>query len=231
MSFPKQVPVLSEEDKTIRDDFMKLWHEKLPGKYSVFERFNHEFPLKGAKPGEKILEIGAGLGEHLKYESDNWGEYYCLELRPNMANAIKQKCRRAEIIIGDCQQKTSFPDSYFDRILAIHVLEHLPNLPAALKEISRILKPDGFFNICIPCEGGFAYSLARTISTKRLFEKYYPGKNYNDIVIKTEHINMPSEIIQETERYFIIEEKRYFPLLIPITTINLVIGLSMVKKL
>ena len=29
-------------------------------------------------------------------------------------------------------------DGYFDRILAVHVLEHLPNLPAAIRECYRL---------------------------------------------------------------------------------------------
>ena len=49
-------------------------------------------------------------------------------------------------ICADCQTRMPFDDGYFDRILAVHVLEHLPNLPAALDEIYRLCnKKTGHF--------------------------------------------------------------------------------------
>lgn len=210
-SWPKKLRNLSEEEERIRDEFMKIWHEELPKKYGIIETFNHHFPLLGRKKGETILEIGAGLGEHLLYEEDDWQEYICVELRPNMAEEIKAKNSKVQIVVGDCQEQLPFPDSHFDRILAIHVLEHLPNLPAALQEIHRVLKEDGVFNICIPCEGGGAYSLARTISAKRIFDTHFPGKIYYDIIVANEHINLPREIIQELDKSFVVIKKRYFP--------------------
>ena len=78
-------------------------------------------------------------------------------------------------------------------MLAIHVLEHLPNLPAALEEIARVLRPSGRFAFVIPCEGGLLYSLGRRFTVKRMFEKRY-GVSY-DWHIKSEHLNIPKEIL------------------------------------
>ena len=54
--------------------------------------------------------------------------------------ASKNFTRTLEIgaVVGDCQQRMDFEEGYFDRILAIHVLEHLPNLPAAVREMHRL---------------------------------------------------------------------------------------------
>jgi 2-polyprenyl-3-methyl-5-hydroxy-6-metoxy-1,4-benzoquinol methylase len=35
--------------------------------------------------------------------------------------------------------------------MAIHVLEHLPNLPAAVRELRRLVKEDGRLIAMIPC--------------------------------------------------------------------------------
>ncbi len=218
--------MLTAEQDRIRDDFMAYWHEVLPNRYGVIERFNHGWPAKTARPGERTFEIGAGLGEHLSTEPEFAREHYvACELRPEMAAVIAERHPGVEVITGDCQQRMPFEDGSFDRALAIHVLEHLPDLPAALAEIHRLLKPTGRFVVVIPCEGGFAYSLARRVSAQRIFEKRY-GMSY-DWFIAQEHINLPREILQECGEHFRIVRRRYFPLVAPVTALNLVIGLEL----
>jgi len=221
--WPKKLLVLTEEEKHIQDDFMKYWHEISPKKYSIFERFNHTYPAKNPISKGRVLEIGAGLGEHIYYENLSNIEYYVLELRPEMADEIKKRFPAVNVIVGDCQERMKFPENFFDRVIAIHVLEHLPNLPVALKEVCRILKPNGEFRVVLPCEGGFAHLLARRISAKRIFEKRY-GVNY-DKFIKTEHINNAFEILEEQPKYFNRVTSSYFPLKIPAITLNLAIGM------
>jgi ubiquinone/menaquinone biosynthesis C-methylase UbiE len=161
-TWPKVLPPLDPERKAIHDAFMKQWHEVLPQRYGVIEHFNHRFPVSASRPGfRSTLEIGAGLGEHLQYEeltAEQQASYYALELRENMAARIAESYPKVNTVVGDCQQRLDFPDAYFDRYLAIHVLEHLPNLPACLAEAWRLLrKTSGQLLAVIPCEGGFAY--------------------------------------------------------------------------
>ena len=208
--WPKKIPELNEIQKQTRDDWMKFWHEQMPGKwYGVIENFNHGYPaktnpFKTSTQKIKTLEIGAGLGEHIAYEDLSNQDYSCLELRENMADVIKSKYPNINTIIGDVQKRTEFEDETFDRIIAIHVLEHLPNLPAALDEIYRILKNDGVFQVVIPCEGGLGYGFARWISSRRLFNKKFGnrGVSYLWLMKKTEHVNNASEILYELRRKF-----------------------------
>src|SRR5262249_53514740 len=116
----------------------------------------------------------------------------------------------------------------FDRALAIHVLEHLPNLPAALAELRRVLKPAGRLIAVIPCEGGLAYSLAPRVRAPRVFEKRY-GMSYK-WCIESEHSTVPREIIEECRAHFRIVRQRHFPLVVPITGLNLVIGLELAPR-
>ena len=91
--------------------------------------------------------------------------YYALELRANIASRLRECFPRIQILVGDRQERHEFLDGFFDRILAIHVLEHLPNLPAALREMHRLCdKQKGVFTVVIPCEGSLAYGLGRRIS-------------------------------------------------------------------
>ena len=228
--WPKECPVLTEEQNAIRDDFMKYWLSILPKRFGIIEKFNHGYPVdKGFFKGCRTLEIGAGLGEHLEYEDLINQDYSVLDMRSELLGEITKKFPSVKVIVGDCQEHIPLEINSFDRIIAIHVLEHLPNLPSALNEVHRLLKDNiGKFVVVIPCEGGFSYELARKISAKRIFEKRY-NQSY-DWLISIEHINKPQEIIYELEKFFIIEERRYFPLLIPNYSFNLCIGILLTKK-
>ncbi|MBV9124692.1 MAG: class I SAM-dependent methyltransferase, partial [Planctomycetes bacterium] len=217
------------EQERIRDDFMKYWHEVLPRRFGLIDRFNHSYPVKHARPFLRTLEIGAGLGEHLEYEnltSEQERNYYALELRAPMSQEIRRRFPRIRTITADCQERLPFPDGFFDRVLAIHVLEHLPNLPAAVRELHRVCDQErGLLFIVIPCEGSLAYNLARRISAQRLFEKRY--RQPYQWFIEREHVNVPVEILGELRRYFQIRHRSFFPIPLPLLFCNLVIGLTL----
>jgi len=223
--WPKALRPLTDEQKYIREDFYKLWLDVLPKRFGLVEKFNHQYALRTIASRVKTLEIGAGIGAHLGYENLDMQEYVALELRSDFAQKIRDTYPNVRVVVGDCQEKVDFPDNYFDRALAIHVLEHLPNLPKALDEIQRLLRPGGAFSVLIPCEGGFAYTMARNISARRIFEKRYK-QNY-DWFVACEHINRPEEIIAELRSRFSIVHRVYFPLLAPIVALNLIIGLTL----
>jgi SAM-dependent methyltransferase len=228
--WPKEFAPLTEEQQAISDDFMQKWHEVLPQRYDVVERFNHGYPLRIMPKGTpiKTLELGAGLGGHLPFEALDQQDYTCIELRPAMADHIRSHYPQVKVITGDIQQRLPFDDQSFDRILAIHVLEHLPNLPATIAEVARLLKPDGLFSIVIPCDPGLAYSVARKISAERLFRSRY--KLPYGWLIRREHINSPAEIFSLLDQRFQRMDESYFPLRLPFVHLNLCIGATMKLK-
>jgi SAM-dependent methyltransferase len=228
--WPKTFPPLTAEQERIRDDFVHAWHERLPNKYGVIERFNHGYVVEHAPASfVRTLEIGAGLGEHLSYERltpEQRRNYVAVELRPGMAAEISRAHPECQVVVGDCQQRLDFEPGAFDRVLAVHVLEHLPDLPAAVREMHRLCKPDsGRFQVVIPCEGGLAYSLARRISAQRYFERRY--KMPYQWFIEREHINLPREIFGILDELFTVEHRSFFPLRIPSIELNLAIGLTL----
>jgi len=229
--WPKVLPPLTVEQRRINDDFLKLWHEVLPKKFGVVERFNQSFPVENSRAGfTTTLEIGAGLGEHIRHERltpEQEAGYHALELRESMAVEIRRNFPRVRTVVGDCQARLDFPDGHFDRVIAVHVLEHLPDLPACIREVYRLTnRTKGSFLVVIPTEGSPAYSLARSLSAARVYRKHFGG-DYSWIP-KREHINLPHEIIEELNPYFVAEKVRHFPLpFLPFTFCNLCIGLAL----
>ena len=226
--FPKEVPYLTAEQKLIKNDFMEHWLQVLRSNYGFVDRFNHKIVVKNkSKNFLKTLEIGAGLGEHLNYEElseDQKKNYYALDIRENLLKILAREHPLVKPILGD-SNKMEFKNNFFDRIIAIHVLEHLPDLPKTINEISRVLHINGLLQVVIPCEGSMAYSLARKISAERIFKKKY-NTSY-DWFIKSEHLNLPYEIFNELKKKFTIIKKFYFPFPIPFEFCNLCIGINL----
>jgi SAM-dependent methyltransferase len=224
-AWPKTIPTLTAGQSAIREDFMNHWLQLLPNRYGVIELINHRFAVPKCRAGGgRTLEVGAGRGAHLAYEDLCKQEYTVIELRAELACEIQKSYPGVHVIVGDIQQRIEADDASFDRILAIHVIEHLPNLPAALKEIKRLLKPDGVFGAVIPCEGGAAYTLARNISARRIFEGRY-GCSY-DWFIESEHVNNVWELRECLEWHFPRIKVSYWPLLVPSVQANLVLGVE-----
>jgi SAM-dependent methyltransferase len=231
--WPKMLPPLTAEQKRISDDFMEHWHEVFAQRYGFIDNFNHRYVVKNS-PCDFLttLEIGSGLGEHLEYEQlspEQERNYVALDIRENMMHSLVKRFPSIQMRVSDCQDRQDFPDGYFDRIVAVHVLEHLPNLPATIREMHRLCdKAHGVFLVVIPCEGSLATAIARRISAKRIFEKRY-GQPY-DWFIQREHINRPKEIFAELVPHFEVMHHAFFPIPIPLLFCNLFVGLTLKPK-
>ncbi len=234
--WPKKVPDLTAEQERIKDDFMAYWLSVLPQRYGAIEVFNQHYSMRNVDsmiealgPDERLrtLEIGCGLGEHIALEPLERQEYHALDLRQNLVDHVLDRFPGILAHCADAQDGIPLPGQSLDRVQAIHVLEHLSNLPAVLSEVHRVLRPGGRFSVVIPCEGGLAYGLARRVSAKALFEKRY--KQSYKWLIESEHINTPSDIIPELDFKFRREHREFWPLRVPIVTCNLVIGMTYIR--
>lgn len=223
MSWPKERAALSKEQTAIMEDWINEFLTSVKAsRFGWVSRFDHTFPIRSALPGLRTLEIGAGTGTHVQFEPD--GEYVALEASDHLAAQISPR-DRLSVVVADCEERLPWDDDSFDRVLAIHVLEHLYNLPAALQEVSRVLRPGGTFCVVIPCEGGRLYSLGRRLTTKRIFENRY--ETPYEWIIRQEHCNAAREILDELNRHFRLRSRRFFPLRLPAVDLNLVIGLEL----
>jgi SAM-dependent methyltransferase len=227
--WPRHPPVLTAEQEVAREAFVAAWHQQLPTRYRGIERFNHGsvsgLPVKN---GSTTLEIGAGIGAHSKFEDLTRQRYYCLEYRRAFCDELLKLFPADRVCHGDIEQRQRWPDGFFDRIVAIHVLEHLRNLPLALAEIRRLLKRDGCFDVVLPCEGGLAYAVARKVSAERLFRRRF-GMDYTPI-IRNEHVSTLDEIVAELARVFDVDTRFFFPLRVPISALNLCVAFRLVPR-
>jgi SAM-dependent methyltransferase len=226
-SWPKLSSPLSDRERAIMDDWMKLWHSVLLQRYGMIEKFNHRYPLRYLPdlPRFRTIEIGGGVGGHLAFEDLSRQEYHCIELRESMAAEIRRCYPAVNVITASCEDRTEFKDGYFDRAVAVHVFEHLSDLPRAVSELHRILRVGGVLSVVIPCDPGITYEFARQISSARIFRRRY-GMSYMS-VMRREHLNSPAEIISVLREGFDEIDRTYFPFsIIPAVSANLCLGIT-----
>lgn len=176
----------------------------------------------------RTLEIGAGLGGHVPFEDLAAQEYHVLELRAEFCSRLLVLPNLAGVHQADIQSRTAFEAGVFDRIIAIHVLEHLRNLPLAVDEMARLLAEGGILDLVLPCEGGFAYAVARRISAQPMFERRF--KMPYGPIIANEHVSTLREVMEVVVQRFRPIYVRWFPFAISSSALNLCVALRMVKR-
>lgn len=113
----------------------------------------------GSSNNLKVIDLGCGEGNFLKLIEENFKNIktFGVDLEPNVL-ALK-KFLRAEIKIIDIRN-SGFPNNFFDIVFCLDVLEHFKDLERPVREIKRILKPDGVLVVSLPTESWF-YRLGR----------------------------------------------------------------------
>ena len=119
---------------------------------------------------EKVIEIGAGNGEHLSYVNHNFNSYLETDVRIEvLATGTKNREIDSRVIQEalDANQLSTVTSDSFDRLIATCVLIHLENPDQVLSEIRRILKSGGVASLYVPCEPGLMLRFIRYWTTAR----------------------------------------------------------------
>jgi ubiquinone/menaquinone biosynthesis C-methylase UbiE len=98
--------------------------------------------LAGARG--RVLELGAGTGLNLKHYSETIESLTLVEPDPHMTKQLRQKLAQGEAELVEAPgERLPFDDDSFDTAVVTLVLCTVPDQAGSLKEIARVLKPDG----------------------------------------------------------------------------------------
>lgn len=100
--------------------------------------------IEKLQPGGTLLDIGAGTGAFVQKASARGWKATGFE--PD-EKARKLALSKGISLLGSMD---ALPDAGFDVITMWHVLEHVPDLPAQIQLLKRLLKPGGLIVIAVP---------------------------------------------------------------------------------
>ena len=118
--------------------------------------------LLAPDPGGVLLEIGCGPGVHLFALAAAFSRVIGTDLSPNMITAAERIRRthpcaaRIELHAERAERLTSITDDAVDAVLCVGAFEHMPDKPAVLGEVRRVLKPGGRF-VCLTLNGDYLW--------------------------------------------------------------------------
>lgn len=117
------------------------------------------------KSGGTLLDVGCATGIFLEtmQKSKQW-ILKGVEISDKAARIAREQ-KNLDVVTGTLGQ-AQFPDGYFDVVTLWDVLEHLHDPLGSLREIHRILKPDGVIVFRVPNAGSL---------DARLFGPYWAG--------------------------------------------------------
>ena len=119
------------------------------------EKIDSHFPSGG-----RVLEIGSGRGSLLSELAEKGWTAVGTEYSENLVREVADT-PGVKVYPTPKLQDCNFPDQYFNVIICYHVLEHLPDPIRTLREIHRIIDPQGLLIIAVPNIGGFTARLSK----------------------------------------------------------------------
>lgn len=171
----------------------------------------------------RVLEVGAGSGHHFPYVKQEFDQYVMTDGSNAMLKIASEKYAKElldQSLVIEQQNATSltYSDHSFDRLIATHVLEHLPNPVAVFEEWNRVVRPQGLISVVLPCDPGILWRLGRYLGPRRNAKKLCIDYDY---LQAAEHINSIFNLVVFIRHHFEDISELWYPTYLPLPDLNL----------
>ena len=167
--------------------YSKIVGTKSTGILNYLWKYPHlllEKPFK-TNIGKKIIEVGAGKGEHLNFVTSDFSQYLLTDINESSLNEIVLDKNLPFNTKTINTEKINFKDNYFDRLISTCLLSHLENPEKAICEWRRVVKNEGHISIYLSTDPSIVLRIFRKLTTKQKAKSL--GYFGYDLFIAREH--------------------------------------------
>lgn len=138
-------------------DYFKKWNyaDRPLGKFSMYwfaRRYYAALVRRYAPDGgqERLLyEMGCGLGDLLGLLQDDFTAIG-VDLIPEAVQQARQNAPQATLSVGDATDFSRFADGDLSVVVALHLVEHLPDPQQTINDVYQALQSGGIFLFATP---------------------------------------------------------------------------------
>jgi ubiquinone/menaquinone biosynthesis C-methylase UbiE len=114
------------------------------------QRYEKTIEYLNLRPNDKILNVWSRTGNAIPYLRKEAGlQIENLEVADVFIEKAQKRFPEEKFQKTDLE-RLPFGDNYFDKILSLETLEHTPEPSVFLKELRRVLKPEGILVMSLP---------------------------------------------------------------------------------
>jgi 2-polyprenyl-3-methyl-5-hydroxy-6-metoxy-1,4-benzoquinol methylase len=132
------------------EKFYQELQEDAPVSYYRYDKWDFDEALKEIAGCESIIEIGCGPGSFLERAKPRLKRAYGTEFNGQALQMARSKGLEVFGLETDMKRW----EASFDAVFSFHVLEHVADPVAFIKEISALAKPGGKICISVPNQAG-----------------------------------------------------------------------------
>lgn len=189
---------------------MRIDTERLvPGKKKDAFYFEHiqryRFASKYTK-NKRVLDLGCGVGYGTNYLANHGAkEVVGVDIDPKAIEYARRKyeIRNTKFEAANAEVLT-FSSNSFDVVVSFEVIEHVKSFKKSIKEVSRVLKPNGLFIFSTPnrlgIRGGTSPYHTKEFTASEL-RKLFPGvKLYGQFIKNKKFLEQQSEYFKRYQK-------------------------------
>lgn len=127
----------------------EITSETITSDNPIHQRLLKAYVLGADKVHGNLLEVGCGEGRGIDWLMPKVEKYSAIDKIVAVVEKLKAKHPEGNIISGNIPP-LPYPDNSFDCVASFQVIEHIKDDHSFLREISRVLKPNGLALITTP---------------------------------------------------------------------------------